>query len=275
MSDFVLALLFLGALALPFWWFHYRIQWRRAAVAKREFPLDWELCLRQNWPLYWRLPATDRRRLQILIQQFIDEKQFFGCDGFSITEDSKVLIAAQACLLLLNKSLDDFTALQAVLVYPGAFAQPLSRPDEAGVVRTRREVRLGESWGNGRVVLSFDDVLAGLSDEAAHNVVLHEFAHQLDQADGVSDGTPALGSRAQVARWVQVFRREYERLRAEAWYGLPGALDSYGAESPAEFFAVASETFFTRPHELSAHSPALFEELCRFYARDPRVWQAR
>lgn len=275
MHPVLTGLVLLAALAFPLWWFFLRPRQRRARLAAQPFPLDWEAQLRQHWPLYWRLADAERRQLQGLMQQFLDEKDFFGCDGFVITEEVRVLIAAQACLLLLDKSMEAYAKLQAVLVYPGAFRQILRRRDAAGVMHEQSSVRLGESWGNGRVVLSWDDVLAGLSDEADYNVVYHEFAHQLDQEDGVSDGTPMLGSRTQLRRWVQVFTREFERLRLDSWYGLPSALDSYGAESPAEFFAVASEGFFLAPHRLAHHSPALYRELCGFYGRDPRNWQNR
>lgn len=259
--------------AAGFWWFWLYPKQRRARLAAQDFPAEWEAILRQHWPLYWRLGDDQRRRLHAHIQPFLAEKTFFGCDGFELTEEVRVLIAAQACLLILEKDLSAYDALEAILVYPGAYRLTLRQRDGSGVIHEQRAVRLGESWGSGRVVLSWDDVLAGLAEKSAHNVCLHEFAHQLDQADGVSDGTPILANSAQVARWVQVFTREFERLRLDARYGLPTVIDPYGAENPAEFFAVCSEAYVLHPHRLAAHHPGLYRELSAFYRFDPKAWQ--
>lgn len=262
------------AVALPAWWFIIRPTSRKLKLARRAFPSNWAALLETRWPLYRRLGEAERIHLHRLILVFLDEKEFYGCDGFTLSDEVRVLIAAQACLLVLEQRLDAYAGLQSVLVYPGAFRNRQSRHDSAGVVHQDMSVRLGESWGSGRVVLSWDDVVAGLAENGDSNVVFHEFAHQLDQADGLSDGTPILPSSAQVQRWVTVCKREFERLRLDSHYGLPTVMDRYGTVNEAEFFAVATETFYLKPHQFAEHCPALFQELQAYFRHDPRNWQA-
>lgn len=144
----------------------------------------------------------------------------------------------------------------------------------------RHDSRLGEAWDTGAVVLAWDAVLAGAADaDDGHNVVFHEFAHQLDFEDGRTDGAPLLGSedpwyrrKDHYKNWARVLRAEYEKLRANVEAGEPSAIDEYGATNPAEFFAVATEFFFERPRDLQQRCSELYDELKRFYKQDPASW---
>jgi Mlc titration factor MtfA (ptsG expression regulator) len=186
----------------------------------------------------------------------------------------RVTIAGQACLLLLNRPSRVYPGLETVLVYPTAFLAPRNQVDAAGVVTEMRQDLLGESWGDGRVLLSWDHVRRGAHDGAdGHNVVLHEFAHQLDSESGSNNGAPYLGSRESYRSWSAVLSRDFAALRTDAIYRQPSVLDHYGATSPAEFFAVATETFFEKPYQLAERHPALFAEFGKYYRVDPREWQ--
>lgn len=185
----------------------------------------------------------------------------------------RVAIAGQACLLLLNRSSDVYPALRAILLYPGAFAAPRQDVGPGGVVTPFKQTMLGESWQDGRVVLSWDDAARGALEWDGHNVVLHEFAHQLDSESGSTNGAPYLGSAASYRSWSEVLSRDYAHLRRAAWLGSQDSvLDHYGATSPAEFFAVATEAFYGKPWQLAARHPALYDELSKYYRVDPRTW---
>jgi MtfA peptidase len=218
-------------------------------------------------------------RLQRMVQQFLYEKKFVGCAGLDVTDEMRVTIAGQACLLLLGRvgdtgKPDIYPTLDLILVYPGAFLVPRKQVDVSGVVTEERQDLLGESWGDGRVILSWDHVRrAGHAESAGHNVVLHEFAHQLDSESGNTNGAPYLGSSERYRSWSEVLSRDYANLRQEAMWGTQGVLDHYGATNPAEFFAVATESFFEQPHQLAAQHPALYQEFLKYYRIDPRQWQ--
>jgi Mlc titration factor MtfA (ptsG expression regulator) len=159
------------------------------------------------------------------------------------------------------------------LVYPGAFVVQRSESDAAGLAHEGRRSLSGESWQQGQVVLSWADVLAGAADPAdGHNVVIHEFAHQLDQETGPANGAPWLGRRERYARWAQVLGQEFAALRQRLSQGVPGLIDAYAAQDPAEFFAVVSEHFFEQPAALAAAHPALYAEFARYYRVDPLTW---
>ena len=245
-------------------------RWRRARVLSRPFPPAWRSILRRNVALYARLPQAQRERLESLIQVFVAEKSFVGCAGQAIDDEVRVTIAGQACLLLLGRNAGIFPRLSNVLVYPGAFIAERIRPEPSGILQEHREVLLGESWTHGQVVLSWEDALAGGRDgDDGRNVVVHEFAHQLDQEKGHANGAP---HAAISPRWAQVFTYEYARLRERAAAGEPTLIDPYGATAPQEFFAVAAEVFFERPQALAAEHPALFAELATYFRLDPRGW---
>jgi Mlc titration factor MtfA (ptsG expression regulator) len=166
-----------------------------------------------------------------------------------------------------------FAGLRQVLVYPGAFVVDRTATDPAGLAREERRVLAGESWQQGQVILSWDDVLEGAADpDDGRNVVIHEFAHQLDQESGRANGAPFLGRRERYARWSAVLGAEYEALRQRLARGEPGLIEPYAATDPAEFFAVASELFFEQPAALAAGHPALYGELSRYYCVHPLTW---
>lgn len=274
-------------------WLHpYGVARRRRHIASKAFPKAWRTILRRRVPLVAKLPANLQLQLKQHIQVFIAEKPFIGCAGLHITDEMRVVIAAQACLLTLNKPTGHFKRLTRILVYPGAFAVPRNHVDEVGLAREGREALTGESWSQGQVVLSWQDTLAGAADPSdGHNVVIHEFAHQLDQADGFANGAPPdrtpdpipdpspdhpahrtpVPSTAQ-ATWAEVFQRAFDQLQHEAALGLPSLLNPYGAKDPAEFFAVASEVFFEQPQALSQTFGDLYDKLCGYYRVNPLLW---
>jgi Mlc titration factor MtfA (ptsG expression regulator) len=248
-------------------------RWRlRRALARPLAPSQLAI-IERNVAQYRGMPAARREELQQLVKHFLHKKTFVGCDGLELTEEMRVTIAAQACLLLLGRPTRVYPGLHAVLVYPGAFLVPRNEVDAAGVVTETRQDLLGESWGDGRVVLSWEHVRRlGNEAEGTHNVVLHEFAHQLDSESGSTNGAPFLGSPERYRSWSQTLSRDFELLRRDTWWGYRDVLDPYGATNPAEFFAVATETFFEMPHALAARHPELYTEFLAYFRVDPRDW---
>ena len=243
---------------------------RRERLRSQPFPPAWLAIIKKNVPFYYRLPQADQRELQGHIQVFLAEKHFEGCGGLELTDEIKVTIAAQACLLLLHRETDYYPRLITILVYPHAYVAKSVEPIGRGVVLEGETTRLGEAWKEGVVVLSWDDVRRGASDlHDGHNVVLHEFAHQLDQQDGSADGAPILEHHSQYVTWARVLSDEYDQLRRDTEKGRRDVLDEYGATNPAEFFAVATECFFEKPAQLQKRHPELYSELKRFYRQDP------
>ncbi len=246
---------------------------RRAHLRARPFPDPWRPVLRRL-PFVQRLPADLQRQLKAHIQVFLAEKPFIACGGIDLTDAMRVTIAAQACMLLLGRDAGYFPGLRQILVYPGPFVVERTQPLGSGVMQDLRQVLSGESWALGQVVLSWQDVQNGVIDPAdGRNVVVHEFAHQLDQESGQANGAPALASRRSYRDWSQVLGSEFAALQQRVASGEPGGLLSdYGATSPGEFFAVASEAFFEQSHRLAEEHPALFDQLRRYYCIDPLSW---
>jgi Mlc titration factor MtfA (ptsG expression regulator) len=183
-----------------------------------------------------------------------------------------VTIAAEACLLLLNQGWSVYPKLMSILVYPNAFGVERENLRADGIVAKARHRLLGESWNAGKVILSWDDVVGGAADfRDGHNVALHEFAHQLDEASGSANGAPPL-RRNSYRTWARVFNRNFEDLKARSLRHQPTVMDQYGVTNPAEFFAVATETFFEKPHQLHKTRPDLYAELQLYYQLDPREW---
>jgi MtfA peptidase len=269
LGSLAFAALLLGGLWGPRAW----VAWRRRRVAQQPFPSAWRAILRRRMPLMQRLPVDLQLQLKRHIQVFLAEKPFIGCNGLVVTDEMRVLVAAQAALLILNRPTDHYAGLRQVLLYPSAYWAPHVGPDGTGVQHEGHQARSGESWVQGQVILSWPDVLAGAADPAdGHNLVIHEFAHQLDQARGRATGAPFLGHRARYARWAAVLGSEYRALQAALARGESTLLSPYAATEPAEFFAVASEVFFEQPQALSALHPALYDELARYYAVNPAAW---
>lgn len=243
----------------------------RNAVIAQPFPLEWDVILRKNLSPYEKLSGVLREELQKNIKIFLVEKTFEGCGGLELTDEIRVTIAAQACMLLLNRPARVYPRLTTILVYPSTYVA-----GGKGLFADKSETpsaRLGESWQNGSVVLAWSSVKQGAFNfEDGHNVVMHEFAHQLDQEDGSADGAPILERRSAYSSWAKVLSREYEDLRLKTAQHKQDLMDSYGATNPAEFFAVATETFFEKPSQMQKIHPELYEELAGFYKVDPSKW---
>lgn len=249
--------------------FGYLRERRRAKLRAQPFPDEWRAVLARNVPYVSLLNEDERRELEGHVQVFLDEKSFEGCGGLELTDEIRVTVAADACLLLLGRETDYYPELASILVYPSAYRAKVARA-AGGVVIEGEDARLGESHSRGIVVLAWDDVLRGARDvRDGHDVVLHEFAHQLDQESGDADGAPILEKRAMYGAWARVLGAEYERLLDDDDAGRRTVLDRYGATSPAEFFAVATEAFFEKPLQMRAKHPELYEQLRGYYRQDP------
>lgn len=263
-----LCLLFLGwLLGKP-----YYVEYRRKRLRRQSFPAEWQATLQQYVPLYRLLPAVLQKQMQGHVQVFLAEKKFIGCAGLAINDEMRVVIAAQACLLLLGRKTDYFPGLDRILLYPSTFVVDKLEEDEAGVLSSWRDELAGESWGDGQVLLSWQDVLEDSMVLDGRNVVIHEFAHQLDQQSGAANGAPILARLENYREWAATMTAEYDRLRAQADAGQYALFDYYGAEHPAEFFAVVSEVFFEQPQEMAELHPDLYAQLRGYYRVDPLQW---
>ena len=249
-------------------------RWRNQSLQNKPFPEDWLAIVESRLPIYSALSQEEQSQLRQRIKFFIDRKEFYGCAGQMITDEIRVTIAAEACLLLLNKNRPNYPKLTAILVYPTAFRAERDQHQADGTIVSGSQGMLGESWDNGRVILSWDDVEKGARDFTdGHNVVLHEFAHQLDAESGSTNGAPPL-RRNSYSAWARIFSENFEDLDARSINGLKTVMDEYGTTNPAEFFAVATETFFEKPLQLSKRRPELYEELRTYYQMDPRDWHS-
>jgi len=251
---------------------------RRRKLLDRPFSQARERVLEENVALYRRLPEAARGRLRDLTRVFIAEKSFEGCGGVKVSDEMKLTIAAQASLLLLGLGLDPlrdelYPNLPSVLVYPAGFTSAAMKQVGPGGIVSEGFTNLGEAWHQGPVILSWADAKrGGESVGDGHNVVLHEFAHKLDMLDGSVNGTPLLDSVAQVELWKNVMTREYIHLSRAAAMGMATVLSPYGATSPGEFFAVATEAFFERPGEVQSQHPELYQTLAGYFKQDPAGW---
>ncbi|TXH69330.1 MAG: zinc-dependent peptidase [Thiothrix sp.] len=247
--------------------------YRRRQALQEPFPAEWRRILAKNFPVYRRMPADLQLQLRQRIKLFLHQKQFTGCAGLTINDEMRVTIAASACLLILNRATDVYAGLHYILVYPNAFLVEQEEVDGSGLVRMQAKGLLGQSWSNGKIILSWEDVLKGNREFTdGSNVALHEFAHQLDHETGSTNGVPVLANAEKYAQWSAVFSTEFEALRHAALQGDPTLINTYGATAPAEFFAVVTEVFFEQPQQLAAQHPALFEQLKAYYRVDPSDW---
>lgn len=245
---------------------------RRVALLAKPLSAEHRRILSERVPLYGKLPSDLRANLDGLVNRFLDEVKFFGYEGVEITDEIRLTIAAQACMLLVNKQNRWFSSLETIHVYPTTFRSKLKKVN-GHVHSERRQSRLGESWAKGPVVLAWDHSAYGaFCPHDGQNVVMHEFAHQLDEQTGVTDGAPLLDKDQSVSGWAVAFRSAYRRLIRDVETGKSNVLDAYGATSPAEFFAVATEMFFERPADLREQEPELYKELSRYYRIDPAKW---
>jgi Mlc titration factor MtfA (ptsG expression regulator) len=249
--------------------------WRRmsrADVLAEAFPERFRALILRRVPCATLLDEAELSKLEALVRVFNSEKTFEGAGGLELTEEMRVLIAARACLLVLQRvELDRalFPDLDTIIVYPSTYRAP-HREHDGYVVVEGEETRLGESWTRGVVVLAWDAVVAaGASPNDGHDVVLHEFAHQLDAEDGAMDGTPELGALERYAVWSKVAGAEYAALLEDVERHRKTSIDPYGATNAPEFFAVVVEQFFEKPRALSQRHPELYRELARFFRFDP------
>lgn len=267
---FVFALFAVTLISLSvFYLFFYR-NWRRQRELDQPFPTPWRALLHENVPLYQRLAPEQQKRLEQHVQLFLAEKEYYGCDGFEVDDRVRVTIAGHACLLILARPFSDYDEVRSILVYPDVYRVQASESDGL-VVREDEQIRAGEASSRGQVVLAWSEC----EDDARHpdephNVVLHEFAHQLDYLDGTADGAPPLSGQ-QAEQWLHTMTEAYEHLRRSLRHHHQSWLDPYGATQPAEFFAVLTEAFYQQPAHLKDTQPAVYAVLCDFYRIDPMI----
>ncbi|MFK7793803.1 MAG: zinc-dependent peptidase [Gammaproteobacteria bacterium] len=232
---------------------------------------DWILLLEDNVTLYKRLPNSFKTQLHGCIQLFLNEKEFIG-RGIEITQQIRLTIAGNACMLLMHGQKRSFPGFTSILVYPDTYvAKQISH--DGSLESSEDSHRAGESWFRGPIVLSWGDSLRGsLNAQDGHNVVIHEFAHKLDEQSGSMDGLPVLRENAHYADWANVLGKEFTSLKYRSQRGKNSVMDEYGTVSPPEFFAVASESFFEKSKQMKKKLPDLYEQLSRFYNLDPADW---
>ncbi len=252
---------------------------RRRKLRARPFPDAWEKIVEINVAHARWLDGDERAELRDLVKVFVAEKSFEGCGGLDMTDEVRVTIAGQACLLLLGLVHDYYRNVRTILVYPSTVVPPLRTPGAFEIPQApleRPEPILGQAQLRGPLLLVWDAVRhAGRHARTGHNVVFHEFAHKLDMLDGAADGTPPLRDRAEYGRWIEICGREFHALREASRKGRRTFLDDYGATHEAEFFAVATEQFFDRPMALRRRHPELYGVLQEYYRQDPAARLAR
>jgi Mlc titration factor MtfA (ptsG expression regulator) len=247
---------------------------RRSRATSQPFPAAWDEIVASNFPMDAQLPESDRVELRRRVQIFLAEKRFEGAGGLAVNDEIRVTVAAQACLLLLHGADDIYPALRTILVYPSAYRARATEHGEFGMVTEIEQVRAGEAYNAETIVLSWDDVReGGRGDGDGHNVVFHEFAHQLDMEDRTSNGAPLLADERMYAAWSRVLGHEYAQLQDAVEHHQRTLIDPYGSQSPAEFFAVATETFFEKPIRLRDDHAELYGQLRDFYRQDPAEWR--
>jgi Mlc titration factor MtfA (ptsG expression regulator) len=258
------------------WWARWQSRREQAAVQRRPIPDDlWKRTL-VRYPFLRRQDPAEAAELRRLTSLFLDRKEFHPVGGLRLTDRMAVTIAAQAVLPVLRIGLDAYDGFVGIVVHPAPVRAPREQRDEVGVVHAWHEELAGEAMEGGPVMLSWHDVReAGATAASGYNVVIHEFAHVLDMADGVADGVPRLPPDIAPSEWQAVLAQAYEGFGraledAEVQGREPeGVIDPYGASAPEEFFAVASEAFFVGPRRLKAEHPALYALFSRFYRQDP------
>ncbi len=241
----------------------------------RDHPIsdtDW-FAVTRRMPLLEALGASEMARLRELSTLFLHAKVFTAAQGLEITEDIRISVAAQACLEILALGLDAYDGWVEIIVYPGAFRVQREVADEFGVVHEEAHALSGESWGEGPVILSWDDVYRdSFNPHPGRNVVIHEFAHKLDMQNGRANGMPPLHPGMSVDDWASALSEAYEQLQQRLAHDHRPAIDPYAATNPAEFFAVICEYFFTDPRTLRTHCPAVYDQLRVYFRQNPLAW---
>ncbi len=247
--------------------FGFLTRWWRARIIART-SLDaaqWRRTL-ERLPILHGLSEDERERLRESVILFLHHKSIHGAGGLELNAEMQLLIAAQACLPILNLDIDYYRGWVEVIVYPDEFVPRYEYTDDAGVVHTQREPHAGEAWLQGPVILSWADVAPSAD---GINVVVHEFAHKLDMLNGDANGFPPLHRDMSREAWSQAFATAYADFCKRVEAGYEDAIDPYSAESPGEFFAVLSEAFFETPRAVMDLYPRVYEQLRLFYRQDP------
>ena len=273
MTSLLLAFCVLGIAAGAVFYHRWRSRERRRAILMR-MPLApaHQTIIEQNMPVYGKLPADLRARLDRLIQRFLDEIEFVGRDGFDVCTEAKVTIAAQACFLIAGPHDRWFRTLDKVIVYPAPFAKHRDPVEKFFAANPDREL-IGESWMAGPVLLAWDHAVYGCLETAdGENLLIHEFAHQLDELDGRGDGRPPLPPDQCKETWDVIFQHAYERLCESVTRDEPSVFDPYGSINRAEFFAITVESFFEKPADVKLNEPQIFEQLAQYFGFDPTAW---
>jgi len=244
----------------------------------RQYPLDetiWVQTLKQSI-LLQSLTDEERQRLRTLTGRFLAHKSFTGVDGLEVTEAMKMLVAAQACVLILELDFSYFNGWVEVVLYPAAFYVERDMQDEAGVVSRQTQLLSGEAWSRGQVILSWQDVMHDtVRNHPGHQLVLHEFAHKLDARSGDTNGMPPLHRSMSRQQWADVLSHAYGRLLKRVEHHTHGYINDYAATNPAEYFAVLTEYFFTAPHILKKHCHHVYEQFELFYRQNTSTREAR
>ncbi len=239
------------------------------------FKDEWAVMLESNLPLYLRFNDTLKQKVHEKISQFVATTYFEGCNGLELTNEMILTVAGQACTLIVNHDGPPYPNLKTVLLYPSPFSSIQDGFDASGNPIKERVTLLGESWSNGTVILAWDSVKSGARNIFdGRNVTFHEFAHQLDQEDGQSDGVPYLEAPHAYHAWGEALCEGYLKLLDKAEKGKRSVLDHYGATNHAEFFAVATECFFEKPKQVKKKHPKPYAELKAYYRLDPIDWRS-
>ena len=246
---------------------------QRRRVPSRPFPESWQVVLHRNASFRSRLDANRRERLDRAIVIFVDSCVWEGCGGLTVTDEHRITIAAHAMRLTLGFDNDYFDDIDSVLLYPNAYEAPSKRNIGWSMVPEGFSSRLGDSWYHSPMILSWAYISSSLeSAYGPHNVIVHEFAHQLDYRNGGdADGVPPIESDEQASEWAYVMESAYERLCEENGRGQHDTIDVHAATSMAEFFAVTTELFFEAPLLLAKKWSDVFRIMQRFYNQDPRM----
>lgn len=244
----------------------------RKKLMESEFPENWKEALKKDFPLYNKMPEKIKGKLHSYINVFMEEKSFEACGSLDeLTEEMCVTIAGQACLLLVNGRCGVYDKLTTILVYEDMYSAGKQQNQDGTVGKGGN--RLGESWEKGTVILSWKHSLRGPAiANDGQNLVIHEFAHQLDQWDGLADGAPLRAFVNEHQDWSKNFQEAFDKHAKRLKAGRKLVIDSYGATNPAEFFAVSTETFFEKPKKLLNRYPSIYNELKSLYMLDPLEW---
>lgn len=252
--------------------FKWLTQLRRRSIIRRH-PIDSALWnnISQRLPILKRLTAKEKLKLRKLTTLFIHAKTFTGVQGFIVTDETRLTIAIQACLPILNLDLDYYDGWIEIVIYPDLFVSKSTITDHAGLVHTKERVLSGEAWSQGPVILAWDEVQANsFSESPGHNVVIHEFSHKLDMLNGRANGMPPLHPTMHRKQWTQSLSRAFADLNNNIDNNLQITyINRYASTNPSEFFAVISEYFFTTPEILKSHQPDVYHQLILFYKQDP------